>query len=204
MVINDFFKHSPDNITPIYTRLFNVVLASGQVPDDWCLGRIKPIYKNKGDEGDPNNYRGKLFTSCINKRLTCYVEDKKTVGAEQAGFKSDFSTVDNIFVLKSLADLYLNKRKRLHCCYVDYQKALDTVNRSKLWTKLLSMGMAGKMIEVIKNMYSKAKSVVSVQGVTSSSFHCNIGVRQGENLSPLLFSIYLADFKLFWLNNVQA
>ena len=38
-------------------------------------------------------------------------------------------------------------------------------------------------------MYSKAKSMVTVQGVTSSSFPCNIGVRQGENLCPLLFSI---------------
>ena len=53
--------------------------------------------------------------------------------------------------------------------------------------------MTGKTIEVIKNMYSKAKSVVSVQGVTSSSFYCNMGVRQGENLSPLLFSIYLVE-----------
>ena len=78
-----------------------------------------------------------------------------------------------------------------------YQKAFDTVYRLKLWTKLLSMGMAGKMIKVIKNMYSKAKSVVSDKGVTSSSFPCNIGVRQGENLSPLLFSIYLAYLKTF-------
>ena len=42
--------------------------------------------------------------------------------AEQAGFKSDFSTIDHLFVLKSLADLYLSKRKRLYCCFVDYQK----------------------------------------------------------------------------------
>ena len=47
------------------------------------------------------------------------------------------------------------------------------------------------MIEAIKNMYTKAKSVVSVQGVTSSSIFCNIG----ENLSLLLFSIYLAELK---------
>ena len=37
-----------------------------------------------------------------------------------------------------------------------------------------------KMLEVIKNMYSN--SVVSVQVVTSSSFPCNIGVRQGTVL----------------------
>ena len=42
-------------------------------------------------------------------------------------------------------------------------------------------------------MYSKAKSVVSVQGVTSSSFSCNIG----ENLSLLLFSIDLAELKTY-------
>ena len=83
MMINDFL-----NIC--LTRFFNVFLASGQVPDEWCLGSIKPIYKNKGDGGEPNNNRGtsllsclgKLFLSCINKRLTCYIEDKKTVGAE--------------------------------------------------------------------------------------------------------------------------
>ena len=76
MMINDFL-----NIC--LTRFFNVFLASGQIPDEWCLGSIKPIYKNKGDGGEPNNLRGtsllsclgKLFLSCINKRLTCYVED---------------------------------------------------------------------------------------------------------------------------------
>ena len=72
MVRNDLFKHSPENITPIYTRFVNVVLASGQVPDDdWCLGSIKPIYKNKVDEGDPNNYRGiSSLLSCLGKLFT--------------------------------------------------------------------------------------------------------------------------------------
>ena len=70
MVRDDFFKHSPENITPICTRFVNVVLASGQVPDDWCLRSIKPIYKNKVDEGDPNNYRGISLLSCLGKLFT--------------------------------------------------------------------------------------------------------------------------------------
>ena len=46
-------------------------------------------------------------------------------------------------------------------------------------------------------MYKNAKSHVSVNNILSDSFPCQVGVRQGENLSPLLFAIYLNDFKTF-------
>ena len=105
-----------------------------------------------------------LFTSCLNERLSNFVKAHDTVGPEQAGFKSDNSTIDHIFVLKTLADIYLNKRKRLYCCFVDYQKAFDTMNRTKLWTKLLSSGISGRILKVIKNLYSQAKSCVNVCG----------------------------------------
>ena len=123
---------------------------------------------------------------------------KNIVQAEQAGFKSDFSTIDHVCVFKSLADMYLSKRQRLYCCFVDYKKAFDTINRTTLWSKMLSSGISGKILNVIKNMYIKAKSSVSLTAeAESDSFPCNIGVRQGENLSPLLFSIYLQDLKSF-------
>ena len=46
-------------------------------------------------------------------------------------------------------------------------------------------------------MYDKPKSCVTQGGNMSNLFVCNIGVRQGENLSPLLFAIYLNDFEYF-------
>ena len=67
----------------------------------------------------------------------------------------------------------------------------------ELWRKLLDKGINGNVFRVIKNMYDNAKSCVVLKGCTSEYFTCDMGVRQGENLSPLLFSIYLADLETF-------
>ena len=46
-------------------------------------------------------------------------------------------------------------------------------------------------------MYEGAKSCVRADGKLSDFFQCTAGVRQGENLSPILFAIYLNDFQAF-------
>jgi hypothetical protein len=181
------------------------VLESGIVPDDWCMGMIKPLFKNKGSKDDPDNYRGitllscisKLFTAMINIRLSDYLEGIGAIGSEQIGFRQGYSTMDHIFVLNSIINLYLFKKKQLYCAFIDYKKAFDLVDRSSLWLKLLSNGISGRILKVVRNMYHNAKSCVKLDNVLSESFLCNIGVRQGENLSPLLFSLYLNDFENF-------
>ena len=57
--------------------------------------------------------------------------------------------------------------------------------------------MNGKCFRLIKNMYHGIKSCVSVNGVSSNYFPSNIGVRQGENLSPFLFTVFLNDLETF-------
>ena len=72
-----------------------------------------------------------------------------------------------------------------------------SVWRDGLWQKLLTHGIQGKTFDVIKNMYNEIKSCVTVNGCSSGFFKCQQGVRQGENLSPLLFSVYLNDLDYF-------
>ena len=130
---------------PIYCKLFNLILNTGIVPEAWSKGTILPIYKNKGDVKDPDNYRGitilscfgKLFTAVLNQRLNNYLESTGILIEEQAGFRKHYSTADHIFSLKMLIDFYLYKKKRLYCAFIDYRKAFDSVNRVALWRKLL-------------------------------------------------------------------
>ena len=69
------------------------------------------------------------------------------------------------------------------------------VDRANLWRKLLVLGISGRVFHVIKGLYTNTKSCVRSNNQTSSLFNCDMGVRQGDNLSPLLFSIYLNDLE---------
>lgn len=46
-------------------------------------------------------------------------------------------------------------------------------------------------------MYQNIKSKVTTNEGSSNFFNCNVGVRQGGNLSPFLFSIFLNDLENF-------
>ena len=56
---------------------------------------------------------GKLFTRILNNRLTTWAENYAVYTEAQAGFRSNMSTVDNIFVLHELLTLILDKGKQL-------------------------------------------------------------------------------------------
>lgn len=189
--------------------MFNIVFNSGVAPTEWTTGVINPIFKNKGEINDPSNYRpitllscfGKLFTGVLNSRLQTFSDMYDTIIKYQAGFRKGFSTIDNMFVLHAMIDILHNSRKKLFCAFVDLKGAFDTVHRASLWHKLKSYNIDGKFLSIVKNMYDNAKSCVFAHNVRSDYFPCTIGVRQGENLSPLLFSYFVNDLHNFFTNN---
>ena len=56
--------------------------------------------------------------------------------------------------------------------------------------KLLGNSINGKIFQVIHNLYQNIKSCVMYSGNQSNFFQSFLGVRQGENLSPVLFSLF--------------
>ena len=104
-------------------------------------------------------------------------------------------TTDNIFILNNLITHCLNKNERLFCAFVDFTKAFDFIVRDVLWFKLIKLGVRGKLLDIIKSIYTSVKSRVKYENFLSEPFECNIGVRQGECLSPFLFAMYVNDLE---------
>ena len=170
--------------------------------------------KQKGKK-EPDNYRpitilsclGKLYTSVLNNRLKIYSEAENVIGEEQIGFRENYSTMDGVFSLYSLIELMKIRKKKLFCAFIDLKKCFGSVWRDGLWEKLNTHVKLGrKMTKSIMSMYKNVKSYiemyshnVSGQLIFNSSeiFNCMNGLREGENLSPILFSIYVNDLKNF-------
>ena len=63
--------------------------------------------------------------------------------------------------------------------------------------KLIRENITGKCLKLIFNMYKGIKCQISTNEGSMAFFDCNIGVRQDENLSPILFTFYLNDLESF-------
>ena len=68
-IINKYIKSTVNQFLPIHVNLFNLIFSSGIIPDSWLVGIIKPIYKNKGDPNNLDNYRIICLTSNMGKLL---------------------------------------------------------------------------------------------------------------------------------------
>ena len=55
----------------------------------------------------------------------------------------------------------------------------------------------GKVLRIIKYLYNSAKSAVKLSINIGAFFNCEIGMRTGNNLSPVLFALYLNDLQEF-------
>ncbi|KAK3543841.1 hypothetical protein QTP70_030074, partial [Hemibagrus guttatus] len=153
--------------------LFNRVLESERMPEEWRRSVLVPIFKNKGDVQSCSNYRGiklmshtmKLWERVVEARLRKVVE----ICEQQYGFMPRKSTTDAIFALRILMEKYRDGQRELHCLFVDLEKAYDRVPREEPWYCMRKSGVAEKYVRVVQDMYERSRTVVrcAVGGVQS-------------------------------------
>ena len=197
----EFYINTSLEISPVLKDLFNNILNSGNFPQAWGRSIICPIHEN-GSMSDPSNFRGislmytmyKIFSIILNKRLYKWAEENSMLDEAQAGFRSGYSVVDNIFSLSACVQKYLSRRGgRFYCLYVDFQKAFDKIQHQKLFVSLLQKGIHGKYLAILKAVYSNLSATVRTNCEETSIFPCNVGTRQGDVSSPLIFALFVND-----------
>ena len=117
----------------------------------------------------------------------------------QIGARKRPRTADHMFILRHLIDLHIKQKKKdIFTAFIDFEKAFDTIWRDALVHKLLKTGIHGRLFKIIRFMYSETYYGMKCSDGHTPFFLSVTGVRQGCNLSPILFNLFLNDItKLF-------
>lgn len=87
---------------------------------------------------------------------------------------------------------------------MDFKRAFDSVYRNGLWYKLIKSGLDGKLFQIIRSMYADVKACVRNISTLSEFFSSDVGLMQGEVISPFLFSLFIDDLETHLQQNANA
>ncbi len=135
----------------------------------------------------------KIYSGFLNNRIVSYCEFLDIFVDEQNGFRRKRSFEDHIYVLASLITKQLNIKQSVFAAFIDMKKVFDRINRDLLMYRLLQYDIDGKMYRAIQGLYRNTESCIKINNMLSEWFLVNNGVRQGDNLSPTLFSLYVNE-----------
>ena len=124
-----------------------------QLPQQWNKGIICPVYK-KGDRLKWNNYRPitllniayRIFAILLNKRLIENIQNK--LEDNQIGFHSNWSTTDNISIIRQIFEKSHEYNIDLYNTFLEYTHAFDSVYRNKLIECLTKFYVPDKLIRL--------------------------------------------------------
>ena len=130
-----------------FYRLTTLIWREGKVPQEW-KDAVITVFHKKGDKTGCGKYRGislvshagKVLLKVVVRRLSAYCEAKGLLPEEQCEFRPNRSTVDMMFVVRRLQEIGRKTGASLFMCFIDLQKAYDTVDRTLLWQVLTRIG----------------------------------------------------------------
>ena len=108
----------------------------------------------------------------------------------QAGFRKGRKIRDQIANICWIIKKAREFQKNIYFCFIDYAKAFDCVDHSKLWKILKEMGIPDHLTCLLRNLYAGQEATFRSGHGTIDWFQIGKGVRQGCVLSSCLFNLY--------------
>ena len=192
----EMLKADTDTTTNVLHELFQKIWDQEEIPDDWSRSLIVKLPK-KGDLTVCGNWRGITLMSTAAKVMGRVIVTRIREGInqllrdEQAGYRSGRSTTEQIFVLRNIIEQVIEWNACLYVCFVDFEKAFDSVHRETLWRLLASYGIPTKLVDMVKTMYKNCRCAVLDETGHLEWFEVLSGVKQGCVMSGFLFLIVI-------------
>ena len=151
-------------------RAFNECLFTAKVPAEWKEALVVSLYKGKGSDSSPENYRPisllnttyKLYAAMIQARLA-EAHDAQ-LRATQYGFRQNRGTKQPLFILRRLQDYSAKTGIPFHVLFLDWKQAFDKVDHSSMLTALQRLGVHPHYVEVVKDLYTDMSVFVRKDG----------------------------------------
>lgn len=197
-VPGELLKYGGPELHELIWKSFKQMWEEERVPDTFRVSRICPLFKNKGNRSDCNSYRGisllaspgKIFARILLNRLLPLSED--ILPETQYGFRPNRGTCEAIFSVRQLQEKSREQGQPLYLCFVDLEKAFDSVPREALWLVLAKLGCTDKFVRIVRLLHDDMRCCVRAQSEDSEFFSVSCGVKQGCVLAPTLFAMYFA------------
>ena len=190
----EFLKCLKENGMKKISEICNLIYKMGSWPEDFLISIVIPLPK-KDNATWCSDFRNisRIQHACkvILRVLTQRIEGKAKdyISGSQFGFRRGVGTRDAIGTLRMLIQRSLEYNNNIYVCFVDFEKAFDRGNWSKMMTILKTIGVDWRDRRLIAELYSRQEMIVRLDGREPEPCIAGRGVKQGCLVSPLPFSL---------------